>query len=182
MRLAVPRREIDDAALVAERSVTVVDPVARNEFAPTSSCSDVPSALIVRARVVQAVAELIRTNGFCLDASREAARPPTVCTKRAEPSLTTGSACKMSNATPGTTSSRPEAERRRSDQATPGIALSHDPPVLDLDPRPQLIRLAKAIGVAQRVEITWREHLGRRLVVVADPDLERQLRQSRDRL
>ena len=71
-----------------------------------TSCADVPSVLRVSASVVHAVAEWMRKNGFCVTrrGAGKPARPPTVCTKRTALSLTSGSACRTSNATPGMTS------------------------------------------------------------------------------
>src|SRR5204862_6515518 len=76
-----------------------------NGLAPTSSCSLEPSALIVSASVVHAVADWMRNNGRPLTrrGAGNPARPPTVCTKRTLSSLTSGSERIISNATPGTT-------------------------------------------------------------------------------
>ena len=69
----------------------------------------------------------------------------------------------------------------RSDLAAAGLTEVDDPPVLDLDPGSQLVREAKAVGPAQLVEVV--DHVGRRLVVVRNPDLERELgREAVDRL
>src|SRR5262249_12742124 len=57
-----------------------------------------------------------------------------------------------------------------------------DGAVFDLDPRPQIVRLAETVGVAEPSQIAGFEAVGRRLVVMADTELERQLRHSLDRL
>ena len=57
-----------------------------------------------------------------------------------------------------------------------------DRPVLHLDPGGQAIGLAKAILVAQALEVAFVEMLGRRLVVARDPELERKLRHPLDRI
>ena len=48
---------------------------------------------------------------------------------------------------------RPEAERRRADEAASVVAGVDDRAVLDLDPGLQQVRLAEAVGVAQPLEI-----------------------------
>jgi hypothetical protein len=57
-----------------------------------------------------------------------------------------------------------------------------DTAVLDLNPGLQLVRLTKAVGIAQPFEVAFLEPIGRRLVVVANAHLERDLRQALDRL
>ena len=52
--------------------------------------------------------------------------------------------------------------------------------VLDLDPRAQLVRLAEGVRLVQLVEIL--DPVRRRIVVVGDPELERELRHALDRL
>ena len=53
-----------------------------------------------------------------------------------------------------------------------------DPAVFDLDERPQLVRLAEAVGRPELLEVL--EALGRRFVVVGDAQLERDLRRTGD--
>jgi hypothetical protein len=55
-----------------------------------------------------------------------------------------------------------------------------DPSVLDVDVRPELVRLAKPIRPAKLLEVL--ELIGRRLVVVGDAHLERDLREAGDGL
>ncbi len=54
--------------------------------------------------------------------------------------------------------------------------------VLHLDPGLELVRLAEAVGVAQPLELPAAEVGRRRLVVVADPELEGDLGHALDRL
>src|SRR6476469_6102519 len=65
--------------------------------------------------------------------------------------------------------------RRRADQAASLVAETDDRAVLDLDPRLQLVRLAEAVSVPEAPQIAVLEPIRRRVVVVADPRLERQL-------
>ena len=59
--LAIPLLEVDQARLLGELPLVVVDPVPRERARRRrAACSDEPSALIVSANVVQAIAELIR--------------------------------------------------------------------------------------------------------------------------
>ena len=59
------------------------------------------------------------------------------------------------------------------------VAGVHDAAVLDLDEGAQLVRLAELVARSQLLEIV--EVIRRRVVVVGDAELERDLRRSRDR-
>ena len=61
-----------------------------------------------------------------------------------------------------------------------GVAVVDDLPVLDFDPRAEPVREAEAVGGAQALEVF--DHVGRRVVVVRDADLEGQLGHARHRL
>jgi hypothetical protein len=71
---------------------------------------------------------------------------------------------------------RTELERRRAHEAAAAVTGVDDPAVLDLDLPGRQIRLAEAVGVPQPAQIAGAQAIGRRLVVVADAELERQLR------
>ena len=60
------------------------------------------------------------------------------------------------------------------------LAVLGDAAVLDVDPCPELVGEAEAIGVAQRVEGV--DVVGRRVVVMGDAHLERHLGHSLDGL
>ena len=62
----------------------------------------------------------------------------------------------------------------------PEVAVADDPSVLDLDERPELVRLAEPIRPAKLLEVV--ELVGRRLVVVGHAHLERDLREAGDGL
>jgi hypothetical protein len=76
----------------------------------------------------------------------------------------------------------PEAESRRSHQAATRLAVVDDLAVLDLDPRAEAIGLAEAVAGVQPLEIAFLQTVRRWLVVVADAELERNLRHALDRL
>jgi hypothetical protein len=75
-----------------------------------------------------------------------------------------------------------EPKRRRSDETATGLALCDYSPVLDFDPRLQVVRLPKAVLVVEALEVALLEPIGRRVVVVSDAQLERNGRQAVDRL
>jgi hypothetical protein len=66
-----------------------------------------------------------------------------------------------------------EPKRRRSDETATGLALCDYSPVLDFDPRLQVVRLPKAVLVVEALEVALLEPIGRRVVVVSDAQLER---------
>ena len=135
--------------------------------------------------MVQAVADWIRKYGLPLTSRGwgKPARPPTVWTKRTESSRTSGSDRRTSNATPGIVMSfTPKLKVVEPTSPAALMPVADDLAVLDLDPGPELVRLAKAVRVTQPLEITLGQLLGRRVVVVPDPDLERELGHARDRL
>jgi hypothetical protein len=70
---------------------------------------------------------------------------------------------------------RAELEGGRADVARALVPVSDDLAVLDLDPAPEVIGLAEAVLVAQSLEVTLADLVGRRFVVVADPHLEGNL-------
>ena len=72
---------------------------------------------------------------------------------------------------------RPDLHGCRADVALAKMSGIHDPAVLDLDERAQLVRLAEAVARSELLEID--EAIGRRLVVVGDAGLERDLRRAR---
>jgi hypothetical protein len=74
----------------------------------------------------------------------------------------------------------PELDPGNPDVAAAGIAVERRLAVLELDPRAQFVRLAEGVRLAKRLEIL--QLVGRRVVVVGDPHLERELRHARDRL
>src|SRR6266508_4433906 len=74
----------------------------------------------------------------------------------------------------------PETEGRRTDETAAFVAVTDDLAVLDLDPGPELIRLPKAICLAQPLEVALLEPIRRRLVVMADAELERDLGHALD--
>ena len=74
----------------------------------------------------------------------------------------------------------PDLHGRRADVALAQMPRVHDPAVLDLDERAQLVRLAEAVARSELLEID--ETIGRRLVVMGDAGLERDLRWARDGL
>ena len=74
----------------------------------------------------------------------------------------------------------PETEGRRADEPAAFMAVTDDLAVLDLDPGLELIRLSKAIGVAQPLEVSLLEPIRRGLVVMADSELERDLGHALD--
>jgi hypothetical protein len=54
---------------------------------------------------------------------------------------------------------RADADRRGADVTLPEVAGVHDPAVVDLDERPQLVRLAEPIGRPELLEVL--ERVGR---------------------
>jgi hypothetical protein len=72
------------------------------------------------------------------------------------------------------------ADGRGADVAAPKVPGVHDPTVLDLDERPELVRLAEPIRRPELLEVG--QGVRRRLVVVGDAQLERDLRRAGDRL
>jgi hypothetical protein len=60
------------------------------------------------------------------------------------------------------------------------MAGAHDPAVVDLDEGAQLVRLAEAVARPELLEIV--DPVRRRLVVVGDAELERDLRRAADGL
>ena len=73
-------------------------------------------------------------------------------------------------------------ECRRPDEATTLVAAVDDVPVLDFDPRAQIVGFAITILVAQPLELALAQLVRRRLVVMAEAEFERDLRQPLDRL
>ena len=74
------------------------------------------------------------------------------------------------------------AEGRRADQAGAVVPVADDSPSSPRHPGGEAIGLAKAILVAQALEVAFLEMLGRRLVVTRDPELEWKLRHPLDRI
>ena len=75
---------------------------------------------------------------------------------------------------------RAELEGRRADVARALVPVPDDLAVFDFDPGPEVIGLAEAVFVAQAREIAGSDPVGRRLVVVADPELEGDLGHALD--
>src|SRR6478672_12637570 len=73
-------------------------------------------------------------------------------------------------------------EGRRTDQPTTLVAKARDAAVLHLDPCHQLVCLAKPILITEPLEVARLEAIRRSLVVMAYPELERQLRKPLDRI
>ena len=139
--------------------------------------------MIVRARVVHAIDGQNWTNGLCGTGRGvgRPIRPPTVCTKRADEPSTSGSGLDVGQLDRGEAQrGRPDLHGRRADVALAEMPGVHDPAVLDLDERAQLVRLAEAVARSELLEID--EAIGRRFVVVGDADLERDLRRPGDGL
>jgi hypothetical protein len=63
-----------------------------------------------------------------------------------------------------------------------GVAGVDDLAVVDLDPGAELVRLAKAVLVAEKLQLAGSEPVGRRIVVRRHPELEGKLRHPFDRL
>jgi hypothetical protein len=63
--------------------------------------------------------------------------------------------------------------------AAAGVAVERRLAVVELDPRPQFVRLAEGVRLTKRLEVL--ELVRRRVVVVGDAHLERKLRHARDR-
>ena len=70
-----------------------------------------------------------------------------------------------------------EAHCRRPHHRAAGVAVVDDRAALDFYPRAQTVREAEPVGRAQALEVV--DHVGRRVVVVRDSHLERQLRHAR---
>ena len=62
----------------------------------------------------------------------------------------------------------PDLDRRRADVALAEMPGVHDPAVVDLDERPQLVGLAEPVARPERLEIV--EPVRRRLVVMGEPE------------
>ena len=75
---------------------------------------------------------------------------------------------------------RAELEGGRADVARALVPVPDDLAVLDLDPGPEVIGFAEAVLVAQSLEVTLADLVGRRFVVVADPHLEGNLGHALD--
>jgi hypothetical protein len=75
-----------------------------------------------------------------------------------------------------------EIEGRRADEPLSLVRVTDDFPVLDLDRGDEMVRLAEPVLGAQTLEVTLLEVVGRRLVVLRDAELERQLRHAFDRV
>ncbi len=75
---------------------------------------------------------------------------------------------------------RPDPDGRRADVSLAEMTGAHDPPVLDLDERAQLVRLAEPVARPEILEAV--QPVGRRVIVVGDPELEGDLRRPGDRL
>jgi hypothetical protein len=71
-------------------------------------------------------------------------------------------------------------ETRRADPASTCVTVVDDAPVLDLHPRPKVVREPKGARGMEPLEVV--DDVGRRLVVVADPKLEGELGDAFDRL
>src|SRR5438477_4348523 len=74
----------------------------------------------------------------------------------------------------------PELDPGDADMAAAGVAVERRLAVVELDPCTQLVRLAEGVRLAKSLEVF--ELVRRRLVVVGDAHLERELRHARDRL
>src|SRR3954463_16432131 len=184
-RLAVPLLEVDGPALLDHVTLAVVDPMTR-ERARTDQ-------LVLDAAVgVQRECER-RPRGGRLDPEQRPALDQPRCREaRAsadglhEPHPVSGHlrvGAQNLERHPGHDDRLgPEAERRGTDEPASLVAETDDRAVLDLDPRLQLVRLAEAVGVPEPLQVAPRDPVGRRVVVVADPELERQLWHSLDRL
>src|SRR5829696_4177521 len=148
-----------------------------------SSWSEDPSARIVSARVVQAVAEWTRMNGRPLT-RRGAGRPVLAADGLDEANLVLAHLGVGPQGLEGDTLEdeilRAELERGRADVAVAFVPVVDDLAVLDLDPGPEVFRLTEAVLVAQPREIAGADPVGRRLVVMADPHLEGDLGHALD--
>src|SRR5205085_7059082 len=184
VRLAVPLAEIDRPGLLDEPARVVVDPVARERAR---------SDQLVLARAVRADRERERRpgGGAAHAEERLAAHAPR---RRKARAAADGlheadrvlSCLLAADRVVGDARDddvlAPEAEGGRADVRLAALPVVDDPAVLDLDPPPEVVRLAEAVLVAQPWEVALLQPVGRRVVVVPDPELERQLRQPLDRL
>jgi hypothetical protein len=102
-------------------------------------------------------------------------RPPTVCTNRTEVSPTSGSFWMSGR---WTAAKRIAAGPRR----TVVAPILPPPAVFDVDVGAELVGLAEPVGLAELLEIAGADPVGRRRVVVGDPELERDLGDALDRL
>jgi hypothetical protein len=76
---------------------------------------------------------------------------------------------------------RPKLHGGRTEVCFAGIAAVENRPPVDFDPRSQLVCLTDSVCVAQGLEVALLDAIRRRVVVVRDPELERQLRHAFDR-
>src|SRR5437588_1519654 len=185
VRLAIPGLEVDRARLLHEDTVVAVDPVPRKAARADE---------LVLGRAVGSNGEREgRPGRSAVDAEERLAADParnrearTSADRLDEPygvvcDLQLGSQRVVRDAGEDHVL-RAEPERRRPDERLPGLAVADDATVVDLDPGLQEVRLAETILVLEPRQVAGGEPVGRRLVVVADPELERHLRHPFDRL
>ena len=185
VRLAIPGLEVDRPGLGGEVPVLVIDPVARER----ARSHDLVLGGPVRADRQRE--RRPRRGG--VDAEK---RPAADSPRRREPRATADGLHEpdrvVSNFRLRTkyieSYSRnrevldPQSERRRADETPAFLAVTDDLPVVHLDPGLELVCLTEAVGVAQLLEVTFLQAVGRGLVVLPDPELERQLGHPLDRL
>src|SRR4029453_15388956 len=183
-RLAPPALEIPGAALLDELALVVVDPVARER---ARSCQR------VLRRPVGVDDQLERRPGRGRGDLEErlAADAP----RRRDAHPTTGALHELDPVRPAFglvldqrildiregKQLRPELHGGRTEVRFAGIAAVANRPPVDFDPRSQLVCLTNSACVAQALEVALLDAIRRRVVVVGDPELERQLRHALDR-
>ena len=183
VRLVEPGREIDDAGLLDETPVIVVDPMARE-----------------RARAEQAVVRRPICTDRQLERRPRERRPeldirlPRHGTRRRETHPTSDGLDEPDRRwsdlrvlldirhVHGRKADRsgPDPHGCRANVSAAEIAVADDPAILDIDERPELVGFAETVGLAQVLEVD--EPIRWRLVVVGHTELEGDLRQAFDRL
>src|SRR5436190_21145798 len=148
MDFAIPLVEINNAALLNERTVAVVDPVAREGTAPTNSYSEVPSARIVRASVVHAIAELDLEVRLASHTSRRGhSGTPAGCLGKAHPAFPHFGVlqCRHGDRRHGDVLGS-ELQPGEPDAAATGMTVVDDLFTFDLDPCPPIRARTVVVG------------------------------------
>ncbi len=182
-RVPVPGLELDEAGLLDQLPVTVVDPVAGERAA---------AGQLPVARAVGVDGELERgPRGGRLDLHERRVRDPA---GRGRTGLATrglgerdrtrgllGLLAQVRERGRGERHVvRPELQGGRADAAAAGVAVVDDLVVDDVDPGPQLVREPELVTRLEDGEVL--DLVRRRVVVVGDPHGERELRRPADRL
>src|SRR6478672_4868428 len=185
MRLPIPPLEVDRARLLHDLTSGVVDPMARKRAG---------SDHFVLRRAVRADRERERRPGGRRADPEE--RPASHRPRSGEAGATANGLDKadgvrtylrfrlkhLEGDAGNPDALRPSSEGRRTDQPTTLVAKARDAAVLHLDPCRQLVGLAKPILITEPLEVARLEAIRRSLVVMANPELERQLRKPLDRI